>query len=65
MTLDDRVKKDLEDLYNNGEIEGAVNLNELVQEEDEGLYWVGEAKGTFTPQEETVINLLKSNLYNG
>lgn len=61
MTLDDRVKKDLEDLYNNGEIEGAVNLNELVQEEDEGLYWVGEAKGTFTPQEETVINLLKSN----
>lgn len=61
MTLDDRIKKDLDDLYNKGEIDGAKDLNELVQEEDEGLYWVGEAKGTFTPQEETVINLLKSN----
>ena len=61
MTLDQRIVKDLGDLYNNGEIEGAVRLDGLVQEEDEGLYWVGEAKGTFTPQEETVINLLKSN----
>jgi len=61
MTLDERIKNDLEALYNKGEIRGAVDLNELVQEEDEGVYWVGEAKGTFTPQEETVINLLKSN----
>lgn len=60
LTLDERIKQDLEDLYNYGEIEGAVNLNELVKE-DEGLYWVGESKGTFTPKEETVINLLKSN----
>ena len=61
MTLDDRIKKDLEDLYKKGEIDGAVDLNELVQEENEGLYWVGDAKGTFTTDEKTVIELLKSN----
>lgn len=61
MTLDERIKNDLEALYNKGEIRGAVVLDGLVQEENEGVYWVGEAKGTFTPQEETVINLLKSN----
>lgn len=48
-------------MYNNGEISGAVALDGLVKKENEGVYWVGVAKGTFTPQEETVINLLKSN----
>ncbi len=61
MTLDDRIKKDLDDLYNKGEIDGAVALDGLVQEENEGLYWVGDAKGTFTTDEKTVIELLKSN----
>lgn len=61
MTLDQRIDNDLKELYNNGEISGAVALDGLVQEENEGVYWVDEAKGTFTPQEETVINLLKSN----
>ena len=31
MTLDDRVKKDLEDLYNKGEIDGAKDLDDLVK----------------------------------
>lgn len=61
LTLDKRIEDDLIELYNNGEIRGAVALDGLVQKENEGLYWVGDAKGTFTPQEETVINLLKSN----
>lgn len=61
MTLDDRIKKDLDDLYNKGEIDGAVALDGLVQKENEGLYWVGDAKGTFTTDEKTVIELLKSN----
>ena len=62
MTLDERIEKDLKELYNNGEISGAVDLNGLVEKEKEGLYWV--ENGTFgiiTPQEDTVIKLLKSN----
>jgi hypothetical protein len=31
MTLDDRIKKDLEDLYNKGEIDGAKDLDDLVK----------------------------------
>lgn len=61
MTLDKRIEDDLIELYNNGEISGAVRLDGLVQEENEGLYWVGDAKGTFTTDEKTVIELLKSN----
>lgn len=61
MTLDERIKNDLEELYSNGEIDGAVALDGLVQEENEGLYWVGDAKGTFTTDEKKVIELLKSN----
>lgn len=61
MTLDQRIDNDLKELYNNGEISGAVALDGLVQEENEGVYWVDKANGTFTQQEKTVINLLKSN----
>ena len=31
MTLDERIKKDLEDLYNKGEIDGAKDLDDLVK----------------------------------
>lgn len=60
-TLDERIEKDLEELYNNGEIGGAVDLDGLVQKENEGLYWVGDVTGTFSTEEKTVIELLKSN----
>ena len=60
-TLDERIEKDLEELYNNGEIRGAVDLDGLVQKENEGLYWVGDVTGTFSTEEKTVIELLKSN----
>lgn len=62
MGLDDRIKKDLEDLYNNGEISGAVALDGLVKEENEGIYWVGDVNtSSFLPQEIKVVELLKSN----
>lgn len=62
MTLDDRIKKDLEDLYNKGEISGAVTLDGLVKKENEGIYWVGDVNtSSFLPQEIKVVELLKSN----
>jgi hypothetical protein len=36
-TLDERIEKDLEELYNNGEIGSAVDLDGLVQKENEGF----------------------------
>ena len=47
LTLDQRIEKDLYDLYNKGEIDGAKKLDGLVKKENEGVYWVGEAEGTF------------------
>ena len=62
MTLDDRIKKDLEDLYNNGEIDGAVKLDGLVEKENEGIYWVGDVNtSSFSLEEKKVVELLKSN----
>lgn len=62
MTLDDRIKKDLDDLYNKGEIDGAVNLDGLVKKENEGIYWVGNVNtSSFSPQEKKVVELLKAN----
>lgn len=62
MTLDKRIENDLYDLYNNGEIKGAVDLNELVKKENEGIYWVGNVNtSSFLPQEIKVVELLKSN----
>ena len=52
MTLDERIKYDLEELYNKGEISGAVKLDGLVQEEKEGLYWVKDVNtSSFSLQE--------------
>lgn len=62
MTLDDRIKKDLDDLYNKGEIDGAVDLDGLVKKENEGIYWVGDVNtSSFSPQEKKVVELLKAN----
>ena len=62
MTLDERIEQDLKELYNYGEISGAVALDGLVPKENEGIYWVGNEKnGAFTPQEKKIIDLLKSN----
>ena len=62
MTLDERIKYDLEELYNKGEISGAVKLDGLVQEEKEGLYWVKDVNtSSFSLQEKKVVELLKSN----
>lgn len=65
MTLDERIKKDLEELYNNGEISGAVTLDGLVEvdEKDKGLYWKGGKENEIPPtqEEEKVIKLIKSN----
>jgi hypothetical protein len=62
LTLDDRIKQDLEDLYNKGEIDGAVDLDGLVKKENEGIYWINKKEdGAFTPKEKKVVELLKSN----
>ena len=62
MTLDDRIKQDLEDLYNKGEIRGAVELDGLVEKENEGIYWVGDVNtSSFSQQENKLVELLKSN----
>lgn len=62
MTLDDRIEEDLKQLYNNGEITGAVELDGLVKKENEGIYWVGDVNtSSFLPQEIKVVELLKSN----
>ena len=65
MTLDERIKKDLEELYKNGEISGAVTLDGLVEvdEKDKGLYWKGGQENEIPPtqEEEKVIKLIKSN----
>ena len=62
LTLDERIKQDLEDLYDKGEIYGAVELDGLVEKENEGLYWVGDVNtSSFSPEEKKVVELLKSN----
>lgn len=62
LTLDERIEKDLKELYDTGEIRGAVALDGLVKKEDEGLYWVGNVNtSSFSPEEKKVVELLKSN----
>lgn len=61
-TLDKRIEEDLKQLYNNGEITGAVDLDGLVEKENEGIYWVGDVNtSSFSPEEKKVVELLKSN----
>lgn len=61
-TLDERIEKDLKELYDTGEIRGAVALDGLVKKENEGLYWVGDVNtSSFSPEEKKVVELLKSN----
>ncbi len=60
--LDKRIEKDLKELYSSGEIDGAVALDGLVQEENEGLYWVKDVNtSSFSSKEKKVVELLKSN----
>ena len=61
-TLDERIEEDLKQLYNNGEITGAVKLDGLVEKENEGIYWVDDVNSSsFSPEEKKVVELLKSN----
>lgn len=62
LTLDQRIEKDLKELYDTGKISRAEALDGLVKEENEGIYWVGDVNtSSFLPQEINVVELLKSN----